>query len=309
MIGALFIAGTGVDRARTVRQTDQMGRIVVVQHESVPPDVRPFALQLLVNRWLRAGHKVRICSGIERLPDADLALLHVDLSVVPDAYSTAVRRYPRVINDRATDIRKTNISRIRVARSDGWEGPVIVKTDLNCGGVPELRAYVRNRNAGRPTGEVAPPSLEYRIYDRVDLVPDPVWSRKELIVERFLPEQDEAGYYLRTWIFFGAAERCRRFRSAKRYIKGNDYLSYEPAVVPDLLRAERERLGIDYGKFDFVVRDGEPILLDANKTPGMPPSSKPILRDAYADLAGGIDQLLALPAPAQAVALKSERRP
>jgi hypothetical protein len=29
----------------------------------------------------------------------------------------------------------------------------------------------------------------------------------------------------------------------------------------------REALGFDYGKFDYVEHDGEPILLDANKTP------------------------------------------
>ena len=38
-------------------------------------------------------------------------------------------------------------------------------------------------------------------------------------------------------------------------------------TVPDSLRAERERLGFDFGKFDYVERDGEVFLLDANKTP------------------------------------------
>ena len=272
-----------------------MGRIVIIQHEARSRDVRPFALQLLVNRWLQAGHKILIASGTDRLPDADLAFLHVDLSVVPDAYVEALRRYPRVINHRASDIRKSRFSRIRVAPDDGWDGPVIVKTDLNCGGIPEMRAHLHDKIAGRRVGRPPRTSLEYPIYERMELVPAAVWSTPELIVERFLPEQDEGGYYLRTWIFLGGRGRCRRFRSAKRYIKGNDYISAQPAEVPDLLRAERQRLGFDYGKFDFVIRDGEPILLDVNKTPGMPPASRPDLRRPYAELAGAIGRTLPTP--------------
>jgi hypothetical protein len=30
----------------------------------------------------------------------------------------------------------------------------------------------------------------------------------------------------------------------------------------------RKRLNFDYGKFDYVVHDGQPVLLDANKTTG-----------------------------------------
>ena len=37
--------------------------------------------------------------------------------------------------------------------------------------------------------------------------------------------------------------------------------------IPDKLRAMREELGFDYGKFDYVVADGEVALLDANRTP------------------------------------------
>jgi hypothetical protein len=44
--------------------------------------------------------------------------------------------------------------------------------------------------------------------------------------------------------------------------------------VPESLRAERERLGFDFGKFDFVYHDGKAILLDANKTPVMARSTE-----------------------------------
>ena len=42
----------------------------------------------------------------------------------------------------------------------------------------------------------------------------------------------------------------------------------EKTEVHPQIRELREAMGFDYGKFDYVVRDGEAILLDANKTPG-----------------------------------------
>jgi len=64
-----------------------------------------------------------------------------------------------------------------------------------------------------------------------------------------------------------------------------------PVAVPDELRAERSRLGFDYGKFDFVVHEGRAILLDANRTPSAPPPS-PEVDASNVHLAGGIDSLL-----------------
>jgi len=37
--------------------------------------------------------------------------------------------------------------------------------------------------------------------------------------------------------------------------------------VPEELHAMWARLGFDFGKFDYVVRDGQIVLLDANRTP------------------------------------------
>jgi hypothetical protein len=77
-------------------------------------------------------------------------------------------------------------------------------------------------------------------------------------------------------------------------LKGSSIKGYEPCGVPDEIRAERERLGFDFGKFDFVIHDGRPILLDANKTPSTPADS-PAVAPLYAYLAEGIDGFLAAP--------------
>lgn len=74
-------------------------------------------------------------------------------------------------------------------------------------------------------------------------------------------------------------------------LKSNAILASETIAVPEELRAERHRLGFDYGKFDFVVRDGVAILLDANKTPWMP-GAAPGFAAAIPNLAGGIDAWL-----------------
>ena len=48
-----------------------------------------------------------------------MAILHVDLSVIPAAYSEASKRYPVVVNGAATDIRKKLVSRYLVRPNDG----------------------------------------------------------------------------------------------------------------------------------------------------------------------------------------------
>jgi hypothetical protein len=40
----------------------------------------------------------------------------------------------------------------------------------------------------------------------------------------------------------------------------------EPVAPHPEIEARRQALGLDYGKLDYVVRDGEAILLDVNKT-------------------------------------------
>ena len=86
----------------------------------------------------------------------------------------------------------------------------------------------------------------------------------------------------------GSRERCTRFVTADRISKAADVLKYEPAEVPPELRAERERLGFDFGKFDFVMHDGEPILLDANRTPGIAAAIRPHDEEGRAQPRGGL---------------------
>ncbi len=278
-----------------------MAHIVIITHAHDEFRRERYLLRSLAGLWQRAGHRVTVGAGVDECPDGDLAVLHVDLSVVPDAYVEASRRYPVVVNGAVLDIRKTRVSRCLVRRDDGWTGPVIVKTDLNCGGVPELRLRRRNVDDGHAT--VAPVRPEayttepYPIFEAAGDVPAAVWDNPGLVVERFLPERDARGFGIRTWVFLGDRERCTRYVGSHPIVKAGNVVAREPAPVPDEIRRERQRLGFDYGKFDFVVCDGQPILFDANRTPSAPPAAgtpeaAEALTASTVDLARGIDAWL-----------------
>ena len=75
-------------------------------------------------------------------------------------------------------------------------------------------------------------------------------------------------YVLRNWMFFGDHEYATKSYSADPVVKFSNTRRYDYIdEIPESLRERRRDLGIEYGKFDFVMRDGEAILLDANKTP------------------------------------------
>jgi len=264
-----------------------MKKIVILTHEFDDFSRRDYLLNRLSQHWRHFGHDVSVVAGSKRLPDADIAILHVDLSVVPDTYLRALEKYPRVLNGRVADIRKRAISRNLLSQRHRWNGAVVVKTDLNHAGIPE-RLMARRSGAAGASNAPCPGDEPYSILSSIRAVNRQVWVDPTKVVERFLPERDHRGYWLRAWVFLGNAERCTRYLSRTPIVKGSAILDREPVEVPKALRAERRRLGFDYGKFDFVLHEGKPVLFDANRTPaGAPPG--PGVDEANLRLAMGID--------------------
>ena len=66
-----------------------MARIVVITHAADDFDRRGYLLEILSRHWSEAGHRVSVAAGTGPWPKGDLAILHVDLSVVPEAYAKA----------------------------------------------------------------------------------------------------------------------------------------------------------------------------------------------------------------------------
>jgi hypothetical protein len=259
-----------------------VAHVVILTHPYDAFESRPTFLREMAAVWREQGLPVTVCTDSAQHVDADLAVLHVDLTVVPPDYLAFVRRYPVAVNGRVTDISKRRISRNLVRRGDGYDGPVIVKTDRNYGGKAEAYATERGRPLARCAYALRQrlpwawrahiPSSGYRVFDSAARVPWAVWRNRHLVVERFLPERGAAPdeYGLRTWVFMGDRETNSICYSRHPIVKSDNILRREPvADVPDELRGMRRDLGFDFGKFDYALVDGRVVLYDANRTPSL----------------------------------------
>jgi hypothetical protein len=235
----------------------------------------------------------------EQLPDADLAILHTDITAVGEDYGRLVDHYPRVINGRVRDTSKTVFSDLLVRRDSGWRGPVIVKTNLNYGGMREMRQRYLNGDMTstitiqRPWRRVA--WLEdYPVFDSPAGVPNGVWQNPNLVVEKFLPDRNADGeYLLKVWVFLGDREIYYQGVSNEPVVKGENTLRREfldPSDLPAALRETRRRLGFDYGKFDFGLAGGAVALYDVNRTPAFPrlTDEPPAITEAVRSLSAGL---------------------
>ena len=282
-------------------------RIVILSLEADPPlalapDLRdrPWRYQIdVIAEALRAmGHDVRFRDVADPFEPADAALLHIDLTVIPDAAMDLAARYPVCLNRATRDIAKRAISRNVLARDSGWPGEVIVKSDLNCAGLPETNLNVLARRQGRPLPfPHVPGRADYRVLPSAAAVPPSVWDHPALVVEAFRPERQGPDYALRIWNFVGTYDRCNRYLSSRPVVKGADMRIDGPCAVPEALRAERARLGFDYGKFDFAVIGDEAVLYDANRTPSYLWSRPELMRDEAPAMARGLLDAIAAAAP------------
>jgi hypothetical protein len=237
-----------------------------------------YAITFLAEFWRQDGNRVHYLFGTRKFVPADILLIHVDLSVVPDEYLEFASRYPIALNRAARDIRKSLISVNLVRAGDSYSGKVIVKTDLNYGGSPERimrrnpslwrrlspRRFVQDNTDG--SGLKAP--FDYRIYASLAGLPPLVFERNDVVVEKFLPEQEGNFFFVRHYEFLGDCATCTRLAALDPIVKDQTVVRTEGVEPhPEIVQA-RERLNFDYGKFDYVVHNGRPVLLDANKTTG-----------------------------------------
>jgi len=256
-------------------------RIAVLFHARDNRDGSTYIVDHLARFWREDGHEVVYVFGADRLVPADLLFVHVNLSVVHDEYVRRARSYPVVVNGGVRDIRKSVISTNLVRAGDGWRGPVVVKSDLNFGGLPESVLdggwLARRSPIPRRLHDLAAQAVgrkpfrawtDYRVFDSVDAVPRSLLRRRDLVVEKFLPELDDGLYHIRVYQFLGDRSTCTRLASPHPLFKAHMSVSAEPVEPHPEVEAWRRRLQIDYGKFDYVVHDGTPVLIDVNKTTG-----------------------------------------
>ncbi len=291
-------------------------KIAVLLHEEDRLfETTTYLLRLMMEAWRSQGHSVETVRGTGRFLPADVIIPHLDLTVTPEAYRALLDRYPVAVNRRVVDVSKSRISANLVGRGDPYDGPVIVKTDRNYGGLPEARLKRETRPApsipqkiiGKlasklgltrrgPTPWKFVKSMDsgaYPIFPSLKEVPGGVFENKNLVVEKFLPEIEGEEYCLRYCYFFGDREVNILLKSREKVVKGSNSHGCEEAPVPPELRAIRRAMGVDYGKFDYVLREGKVVLFDVNRTPSYSTlEAKQLARKVAGQLAGGIVSLL-----------------
>lgn len=258
--------------------------------------------------WREMGHEVIFLFGTRRFVPADLLLLHVDLSVVPRDYLRFADRYPKSLNRHISDIRKSSFSTQIVRQDDSWTGPVIVKSDLNFKGGPEnafRRTWLERRfllvrrarcviESRLRRWRSSQPLESYKVYAGIGDVPKPWFFLKDRVVEKFLPEMENELFHLRTYAFLGDRYLSARLGATDPIVKFRNSISVVDVNPHPIVEEWRGRFGIDYGKFDYVIVDGEPILLDINKTMGSNPGprSQGVVNSRHRHLAEGIEAFL-----------------
>jgi hypothetical protein len=234
-----------------------------------------YVMGAMAKLWEERGITVK--TGRAFAPDADAHVLHLDRTLIADADLPAPPPGGRkVINWDVRDISKRRFSTLRVLPGDDWDGPVIVKSNLNHYGKPEAAArtetpQARNR---RRMAEISwrsarqLPSQHYPVVPSLRRVPGWVWEDEDLVVEKFLPERDGDLFCLRGWMFLGSCSYGWRIRATDPQVRAGTRVDHiyldEP---PDEVAALRARYGFDFGKFDYAVHDGRAVVFDLNKTP------------------------------------------
>lgn len=240
-----------------------------------------YSVQSLLPYLEQAGMTVRLLDRPAHADRALAALLHIDLTEVPQLYHEIPELYDRTINGCALSIHRHLYSTLRLKPGDSHSGPVVVKTVLNSKGRPELRwRQYRNRwtRAAHFVRKTFDPGYKqrlcppYRVYETMGQVPAGVWSDDRLMVEKFAFASLNLPIVKHRYMFLLEAEVNMRQVYNDVLCAGSKILSNEEGgPVPLEVLAVRQRLGLDFGAIDYFIVDGKGIVVDANKTVGSNP--------------------------------------
>lgn len=285
--------------------------VVIFMHRHDPDFAREhWSIRILISIWREMGLRVAVQRGPARLirSRASVAVNHVSLTVTPPRYLRYLRRFPTVINGALTDTSKSRYCEV-LSPTAGYEGAVLVKTNLNYGGGSELHLLRQSRmarglqvlrtkfgkRAARPrsfwSDAVYLKSHDYPIFAHSSLVPVDAWNNPNLVIQKFQPEIDSAGLYrLRWWYVLGDRGFHGLVTAKHPVVKGTRVISRQVTnqPTPPALERLRKAMHIDYGRVDYVMIDGEPLVFDINRTPISSPDTVRAYAAQWRDLAQGI---------------------
>ncbi|HEY9778468.1 MAG TPA: hypothetical protein V6C81_32215 [Planktothrix sp.] len=279
--------------------------IAIIAHEHDDFITRRSHLREVARIWQDNGFDVGVYIRPTKGARADIAILHVNLTVVPQEYLEFAQSFPIALNGRVADISKREISQQILDRDSKYDGPVLVKGNENYGGAPEKRMEGLLAKAAAQTVSVhstpSPASqfprlstYEYYVVDSVNNVPEDVWLNPNLVVEKFLPEKEGDLYIMRNWHFLGDGEYHTKCWGHNPIVKGSHVLKREPITepIPSELREIRRRLNFDFGKWDYALVDGKPVVFDVNKTPNLGALNEKQAKPKFEILSKGIYKYL-----------------
>jgi hypothetical protein len=278
--------------------------IAIHTHPLAPFQPIKYMVRELIPHWHAMGIATAIVPAAVAVKSAHLAMNHVDSTRPLADFTSLGSHYPRLLNSEVGSIEKRVISQHLVTRGDGYDGPVVVKTNGNFGGqldyqleraqhpVRSLSRAVRDRLPWMFNTQIA--GKKYRIFESARDVPAAVWWNDDFVVERLLCERDGDLFVLRSWFFFGDQNMVLVNHSTQPIVHRSTVVSRTVYETPPREMLEmRARLGFDFGKFDFTIVNGVAHLLDANKTPTVGNLSEwPWFADRMQKLSLGIEGFL-----------------
>jgi hypothetical protein len=226
---------------------------ILFSEDQGPEDVRRYMVSKLVAYWQRDGLRVSFLFGARgRFVPADVLLVHVDLSVVPERYLALAEQYPIALNANVGDIRKSVTCGQLVRPGDAYSGPVIVKSELNYGGLPErLSGGSLKRLTTKLAERLSPSTLrirtptDYKVFPNIDAVPPALFRDRRLIVQKFLPEMEDGLYHVRYYTVLGNRATCFRSASDHPVVKGSNRLRLEQIEPHQEIIDIRRRFRLD----------------------------------------------------------------
>jgi hypothetical protein len=86
--------------------------LLIVNHKNAGNSFAHYLLNLMRREWELSGWRVTSVNGTARTIPADVVLLHVDLSLVPEEYRKFAMNYPIALNANIMDNAKPRIRSI-----------------------------------------------------------------------------------------------------------------------------------------------------------------------------------------------------
>jgi len=263
---------------RPLRHT--LDRIAILNNSGHAPGERAHLTALMADQWRANGIEVIELSGTRTFVEADLLFLNLSRPVIPEEYRRFAAQYPVTFNAGASDLRKHHYADGLLRAGASYRGPVIVRADQGYAApVPRASAspltFIR-RFSGQPRPtprhEPAGSVLEnYRIYPSINDVPADRFG-PDYIVQKFLPEENAGRYVLRQYYFLGDESFLSLQTSGAAIIRAASPFSLEEWTPPEGLLNLRKRLGLDYGRIDFVEVEGQPFVISVSRSPALPDS-------------------------------------